>query len=162
MGIKSLRTALGNLDISLEKANVFGYLNTATPTETTLADTYYTIEGTFTNPILDLFTADATGITYIGTETKTFKVIISVSALSDTSNTTVNIGVAKNGVVETGCSSDRLLKLTSDIGAWMCQCELTLETGDLVTLKVKSDKAGAEITFNQIQANIFPTTHFKE
>ena len=162
MGIKSLTQALGNLDISLEKANVFGYLTAEAATTTTLADTYYTIQGTFSNPILELFTADATGITYIGEDTKTFKVIISSSVASDTSTTNVYTGIALNGTVGSGCESNRLLKLTSDIGSWVTQCELTLETGDLVTLKVKSDKVGAELSFIQLQANIFPTTHLKE
>ena len=162
MAIITLREALGNLNISLEKTNVFGYLNAPTATTTTVAGTHYTIQGAFTNPVLELFTADATGITYTGTETKTFKVIMSVSASSSVATTDVHTGIALNGVVSSGCESNRLLKLTTDIGAWVTQCELTLETGDLVTLVVRSDKAGAAITFNQIQANIFPTTHFKE
>lgn len=162
MGLIQLTTALSNLDISLEKSNVFGYLTASATTETTVAGIYYPITGTFANPVLENFTADATGITYTGVESRTFKIILSVSVTSDTSTTLVTTGVSKNGTVLAGCESARLLKLTSDIGAWMTQCELTLVTGDLVTLDVKSDKTGANITFDHAQANLFPTTHFKE
>lgn len=157
-----LAVALNDLNISLEKSNAFGYLPTAAITTTTLADTYYPIAGTFTNPVLDNFVLDGDKIVYKGTETREFKVILSVSVSSDTGTCTTTIGVSKDGSVPSGLSAVRLLKLTTDIGSWICQGELTLETDDEVQLVVKSDKVGAELTFHTTQTNIFPPTHIIE
>lgn len=157
-----LSAALQALNISLEKTNVFGYLTAQTDTTVTTAGTYYPVAGTFANPIIDNFTADATGVTYIGTETRAFKVLYSASLSSDTSSTTASLGIAVNGVVSAGYSADRLLKLTSDIGAWIVQGDVILSTGDVVTLSVTSDKSANDLTFYSLQANLLPTTHIVE
>ena len=158
----TLQEALAGLKISLEKCNAFGYLPSPTNTTTTLADTYYAIQGPFTNPVLDCFEVVGDSIVYKGTDTRNFKVILSVSVSSDTSTTACVIGIKKNTDVPGGLSANRTLKLTSDVGAWICQGEVELSTDDSVSLVVKSDKAGAVLTFHTAQANIFPPTHIIE
>lgn len=158
----TLQEALAGLKISIEKSNAFGYLPASTETTTTLADTYYPIEGPFTNPVLDDFELDGDSIVYKGLDTRKFKVILSVSAQSDVNTTNCEIGISLNGSVAAGLSSPELLKLTTDIGTWMCQGEIELETDDAVSLVVKSDQAGAKITMLSAQANIFPPTHIIE
>ena len=70
--------------------------------------------------------------------------------------------IDKNGTVSAGLEALRTLKLTSDVGAWVCQGEVELSTDDSISLVVKSDKAGAVLTFHTTQANIFPPTHIIE
>ena len=156
-----LSTALGELNVSLEKSYASAFLAATTPTTTTLADTYYPIEGTFTN-MLSNFTIVSEGIRYDGLETLRFKGLLFVSVASDTSTTTVSITITKNDVVQTGYESDRLLKLTSDIGAWGVPVDFTLETNDVLSLRTKSDKAGAELSFSTCISNVFPISHITE
>jgi len=68
----------------------------------------------------------------------------------------------KNGTVDAGLEAVRTLKLTTDVGAWVCQGEIELSTDDSISLVVKSDKVGAVLTFYTTQANIFPPTHIIE
>ena len=157
-----LTAALSDLDISLEKSMAAAYLTAQTDTTTTIADTYYPITGPFTNTVLDNFEVGADSLVYKGTETRMFKGLLSVSVQSDTSTTTATITITKNGSVIGGYEVDRLLKLTSDIGSWIVPVDFELATDDEVSLKVKSDKTGAVLTFHSAIANIFPTTHIKE
>jgi len=158
-----LSAALQSLKISLEKSSVFGTLDTATPTTTTAAGTWYPIAGTFTNSPLENFELNVDKLKYKGTETRTFKIILNVSASTDTAATTVDIGIGIDGADPSErLVTDRLIKLTTDIGSWVTQGEVTLSTNQEVQLMVLSDKAGAEIEFTKVQANIFPVTHITE
>lgn len=158
-----LSAALQELGVSLEKSNVFGTLNTSTDTETTLASTWYPIAGAFTNDPIENFTLNVDKIKYSGLETRIFKVIVSVSASSDTVNTNTYIGIGVNGNdPATRMQAGIVLKLAADKSSWMVMGEVILETDDEIQLMVLSDQAGAKITFSNVQANIFPTTHITE
>lgn len=162
MGFTTIREALRELKISLEKSSAAGYLGIPTPTTTTVADTYYPIDGVFTNTVLDNFELSGGSLVYKGSEVREFKGFLNVSCQSDTAATTVTITITKNGAVQTGYEVDRLLKLTSDKGSWIVPVDFELEMDDYLTLEIKSDKAGAEITFLSAISNVFPTTHITE
>lgn len=157
----SITDALNNINISTENTYASAYLSTPTPTTTTLANTYYPIQGVFTNNLKG-FSVGTTGIVCDFTENKRLKALLSVSVQSDTSTTTVTITVTKGGVVQTGYEASRLLKLTSDVGAWIVPVDFNCTSPDELILEVKSDKAGAVLTFNTCISNVFPVTHITE
>lgn len=75
---------------------VFGYLTTAADTVMTDANEWFVLNGVFVNSVLEGFTADETGITYIGSGSTFEAEYMTGGQASATAN--ISIALVKNGV----------------------------------------------------------------
>lgn len=140
-----------------KKVGVFAYLGTPTATTTTLAGTYYPIQGTFTNSPSECFGAATTytpGIKYECETTQYLEIDWHASVGSDAGNTTVTCGVYKNGVLEASSVMSTFAKNLGQIYAMSGTTVIELAQNDEVQLVVKSDQAGAQVTFNNYTTSI--------
>jgi len=137
-------------NINLDKYGVSAYLNATATTTTTLADTWYPINGTFINEIMEGFYLNITdpldpSIVYNGTETQYFDIDWAASVATDAAATTVHIG-ARNGATPDGWEMATLCKTAGEeyfIGGTM---SIELSQGERVQLVIQSDDAGDVIS----------------
>lgn len=145
---------------------VYGYLATANDTVMTTADIWYVLKGTFTNSILEGFTAGANGITYTGSGGK-FECEWSTCGYVDDA-TVFKIALVKNGTFNevTGALEVGAMLPGSGGGAesGAVQSEQfvsprslwagELETGDVLTLVCRCTDAGVTYTPEGVAASI--------
>lgn len=143
---------------------VFGYMSSASDTTITTADTWYIFQSTFTNPVLDNFTASADGITYNGSG-GTFEIEWGTCGIPDTA-TVVKIGVVKNGtftgteltsgdVLAGSCGGDEAINPPSD--GYVSPRSLwagRVEKGDVFTLVITAEDNGVVYTPTNAAATI--------
>ena len=78
----------------------YAYISTPANTTTTLADTWYRLEGTFTNEVLEGFDIVTEKLTYLG-QTQCFEIKVNASFTSDINNTEITMALFKNDVLQT-------------------------------------------------------------
>ena len=140
----TLQVALESIDLD---STAFAYISTPAPTITTVAGSYYKVEGVFTNETLDKFSINASfNLQYDGTSTKLFKIVVSATLSSDTVNSVVTAGLEKNGVLEPNSLMSVKLVQTSDKNNITFVDLIELSTGDEIKIVLTSDQVGAEIT----------------
>lgn len=133
---------------------LYAYLVAPTKTVIALANTYYPISGSFTNVPAVGFELTATpGIKFTGTKTAYFEATFYASFKSDTNNTTVKIGLKKNGVIETSSEIYAFCKTMNELYTVSGNVVCSLETDDELQIVVSTDTAG-DITFQNITTKI--------
>lgn len=132
---------------------VFAYLSTEQDTTTTAAGTFYKLEGLFTNEILCGCSACGGILTYTDSVTRCLKIIINATLKTDTNNTTVTMGIYKNGALEINSQMQTKLVQVTDRGTIPLVDVIELSTGDTIEIRIASDKAGAKVTATFITAS---------
>ena len=132
------------------KSGAFAYVSTPAATTTTVAGDWYRLAGTFTNEILEDFNITSDKLTYIGEETQLFQIIVMATFQSNTVNTTVTLGLFKNGVLEENSQMATKVVQTTDTKALALVDAVSLAKDDNIEIKIKSDKAGAEVTATHV------------
>jgi len=136
--------------ITLDKYGVSAYLNESATTTTTSADTWYPINGTFINEIIEGFWLNVTvptdaSIVYNGTETQYFDILWSATVSSDTPATTVHIA-ARDGEDPDDWVMATLCKTADEEYALSGIMAMNLSQGSRVQLVLESDQEGGVIT----------------
>lgn len=130
--------------------SVYAYITTPVATTTTVAGTYYKLEGTFNNSVIEGFAIETDILTYKG-DPGNFIIMYAGTFSSNTVQTVVTLGLFKNGTLVTGTGRDVLIKLTDDLPEIAAFTVVNLQEGDTLQLRIKSDQAGAQITAQQGQ-----------
>ena len=144
--------------IKSKQSNVWAYISTPSATIITTASTYYPIQGTFVNDMIDFSSATVVtpGIKYDGTLTRKFKIIIQGQVSADSSNTTVTLGIKKNGTLISGSEISTICRVSNEpyhIGSVVM---VELEEDDEIQLVATTDGSGDEVTFDNLQTLIEP------
>lgn len=138
-----------------KKTGVSAYLPTTADTTITTAGTYYPIEGSFTNDVIENFTLVATpAIRYDGTLTQCMEVDWHASLSADTANTTVHLGIKKNGTLVDASLMAQFLKNADQIYNISGTCVVEMATNDEIQLVVTSDGDGDVLTFEHYTTTI--------
>jgi len=141
-----------------KKSNVWAYISSPAETTITTAGTYYPIQGTFVNTLKDFgaATVNAPGIKYVWTLTRDFKILIQGQVGSDNSNTTVTLGIKKNGTLITGSPISTLCRVADEpyyIGSVVM---IELAENDEIQLVTTADGNGDKVTYENLQTLIEP------
>ena len=127
------------------KRGVFAYIDNPLPTMCAVAGQYYRLDGEFTNETIKGFSIATGTLVYLGMPCF-FEVIIDAAFTSDTVNTKITLAVFKNGSLRVGSQMDVLVTLPIDVKPIPLVDVFKLVEGDTIEIRVKSDKAGAEVT----------------
>ena len=139
--------------------NVYAYVSTPGDTTVTVADTFYPIVATFTNPHVDGFTIGASGITYDLAETRSFEIDWSGTFAVDNANRTIHVGIAVNGETLDYTSPTIMgifFRYATDPLCFSGTAVLDLTQGDTVTLEVTSANSADVITTTYFNTTIRP------
>ena len=143
--------------ITGRQCGVFAYLGTATTTTCALADTWYPITGTFTNPVLEDFssaTVVTPGIKYDGEKTQYFEVDYHAMISADENSTTVHLGVKKNGTIVAGSVMGSYSKEDDEEKSVSGTCVIELAEDDEIQLVVMADDDGDVISVEHYTTTI--------
>ena len=143
--------------ITGKKIGVFASLSAPASTTITTAATYYPIGGTFTNSPLEGFGAAVTytpGIKYSVYKTQYFEIDWHASVSADINNTTITLGVKKNGTLSTPSLMTQFCKNANQIYNISGTIVVELAQDDEIQLVVTSDGNGDIITFDNYTTTI--------
>ena len=115
------------------------------------ADTYYFLQGTFTNVDTCDFRFTGDTLQYIGEEDVDMTLHYSCTFTVGQVSTGVTTAVSINDVVLGQSVNDRLISSTSDIGSWSGVATVELETNDKIKIIVKANKTG-DVTAERFSA----------
>ncbi|MCK5615992.1 hypothetical protein KAR91_79755 [Candidatus Pacearchaeota archaeon] len=143
--------------------NPIATLTIVSPDDTTciIAETYYALEGTFTDGRLVDFTLDEnTGIiTYIGSGGEF--VFHGTSDLQADKVCRITYAMALNGVIQTGVTTPVDILSANKSGNISINRPITLVTNDTIQVKMKSDTANTVVTVNSLNLVIRGDTTYK-
>jgi hypothetical protein len=127
---------------------VYAYLSTPAETTCTDAGTYYFVEGTFTNEVLECWeiTPPLTYIGYEGTDGHYFKINVHASFTSDTGGNVIRIALMKNDVLQVNSIMSAYIKLTSEETSISTVDVLSFDIGDTLKIMVSASQAGSKVT----------------
>lgn len=141
--------------ITGKKSGIFAYLSASANTTITTAGTYYYINGSFTNSPIENFSLVADpAIRYDGTKTQHFETDWHATISADIANTTVTIGIKKNGTLVTSSLMSTFCKNVGELYNLSGTTVVELATNDKIQLVVTSDGSGDIITFNNFTTTI--------
>lgn len=129
-----------------EVINVSAHTIGATTMVTTGADTYYAIPGPFENDVVNWFIWSWDSIVYVGWDSRIL-FFYTTSVSSDTNNTVASANILFNGVPLPASLSVSKIESTSSSASMSAVATRVMTSWDVVQLVLKSDKAGATITF---------------
>jgi len=127
------------------KDGVYAYLSTPAETTCTLADTYYFLEGTFTNEVLEQWEITPP-LTYIGAAPRYFKITVNASITTDTANNLIHIALYKNGALQGNSQMGIFIKNTTEEYTVGTVDVLEFNPGDNVEIRAMASQAGSKIT----------------
>jgi len=108
--------------------------------------TYVKLGGTTTALALHGFTHSSGRLTYSSSESKDFRVFVTLSVTSSAGNANSFYKVAKNGVVIDSSKITRKIGAGSDTGALAIMAEVNLVTGDYIEIFCDHATSSATIT----------------
>ncbi len=138
-------------------SGVFAYLSIGTNTTCTLADTWYPVSGTFTNPVLEDFAAATVitpGIKYTGAKTQYFEIDIHATISADDNGIITKIGIKKNGVIENGSIMATFLRTLDRFQCVSGTCVLELSQNDEIQLVIQTNNNGDILTVEHFTTTI--------
>ena len=140
-------------------SGIYAYLTLpATTVITNTGDDYSYIEGTFSNdPIVNfaLVSTPYVGIKYTGIPTGNFMFRLHATMTSPSTNTTVTIGIKKNGELDTASLMTVFAKYATETANLSTGSCVELKTNDIISLVITSDNF-ADITINKLVTSISP------
>lgn len=127
---------------------VYAYISTPAPTTCTVAGTYYFVEGTFTNEVMEAWEVvpPLTYLGYEGTDGHYFKIDVHAAFTTDTANNLIHMALYKNGELQTNSIMATYLQLTSEESTISTTDVLQFSIGDTIEIKASASKAGSQIT----------------
>jgi len=134
-------------------SGVYAYISTPAGTTCTLADTYYFLEGTFTNEVLEQWEITPP-LTYKGGCTCKFEVQANASVSSDTANNLLTLAFFKNGVLQANSEMSVYIKNTSELYTIPTVDVIEFEPDDNVEIRVKASQAGSVITAEKFTTSL--------
>jgi len=142
-----------------EQANpveVFGYVSTPSATACADENTYYHLQGTFTNPILECFEIVSDTITYKCELAHYVTVNLSGSYICDKTGVTVTVAAKKNGVLISGSQQSVFLKVINESQTISNNFTVTMEYNDNISIWVSHNytPGTASITANTLTATL--------
>ncbi|MCP4665186.1 MAG: hypothetical protein GY849_02375 [Deltaproteobacteria bacterium] len=143
--------------ISGKKSGVFAYLSANANTTCTLADTWYPISGTFTNPVLENFgaaTVVTPGIKYNGTKTQFFEIDYHATISADNNGIITKVGIKKNGTIEDGSVMATFLRTLDRFQCVSGTCVIELEEDDEIQLVIQANNSGDILTVEYFTTTI--------
>jgi len=150
--------SFAEIDTLTTKVEVFASMTTPIYTQMDSADVWYKLNGVYTNTVLNGFTADSTGITLSNGDQLVFAGAMVGGYSDDTA--IIRLGFAKNAEISPTGSIDDSFMLSGSGGGvevseqaalegfgnvrnwWLGE----LESGDKITIMIKSSVAGARFT----------------
>ena len=129
-----------------KKCGVFAHLPTPANTTVTTADTYYPIQGNFTNSPMEDFSLATDKLQYDGTKTQYFEIDWHATVAADDASTQINIGIKVNGTLCDSSVMGTYLKNAGQFYAISGTSVCELSTGDTVQLVLTTDGDGDVIT----------------
>ena len=145
----------GRTSQSVTPNGVYAYISTPAQTTCTLADTYYFLEGTFTNEIMDQW-AVVPPLTYQGGCTCKFEVQVNAAVESDTANNLVTLALYKNGVLQVNSEMSVYIKNVTEEYTIPTVDVLEFAPGDYIEIYIKCSQAGAKLTANKLTTSLHP------
>ena len=143
------------LDELAYSPGLFASLDAPDDTTCAVADTYYPIEGTFTNAFATGFAGVAgppAGIEYQGAVTMAFEIDWHASVKIAVGSSTITVGMGVDGTVDT---TSEMSSIVVTSGVQMSgTLVVELETDEVVTLYIKSDGAGDVVTVDHFTTTI--------
>jgi len=135
---------------------VYAYLSTPAETTCTLADTYYFIEGTFTNEVLECWeiTPPLTYLGCNGTDGHKFQIIVNASFTSDTSSNLIHMALHKNDVLQTNSIMSSYIKNTAEETMISTVDVLSFDIGDTIKIMVSASQAGSKLTAQNLTTSL--------
>ena len=143
--------------ITGKKVGVFAYLSAEANTTITTAGTYEAIAGTFTNTVIESFSAATVvtpGIKYDGSLTQHLETDWHATIAADSNSVTVTMAVFKNGAMNPGSAMEILCKTAGESYSLSGTCVCEMETDDEMQLVVTSDNDGDVITVKEYTTTI--------
>jgi hypothetical protein len=145
----------GNTFIAAPRSGIFAYFSTTADIVTTLADTWYPLAGPWVNSVVQDFgvAADGLSIAYTGNTIQHFEIQINSTWSTDTPATTIHMGMYYNGVLLP--SSVHVAKI-AQVGQYRHLSNTSvvqLSPDDTIQVVVRSDKAGATITAQNLSTS---------
>ena len=107
---------------------------------TTIVDTYIIVGSTWGINFGADFSVSGATITYTGSTTKTFGIIVSITARSSVANTVCHWKVAVNGVLNDSSIQGRKIAVAGDIASISLNCLGELDTDDEISIRISADK----------------------
>jgi hypothetical protein len=136
---------------------VFAYLSEAATTTIAESGTFQFINGAFSNPVISGFSVVADPDPMIVCECEDsiyYEIDWHASVQANLNNTTVRVGIFKNGVLIAGSAMPIFCKSLGEPYSFSGTCVVELTDGDEIQLVVTSDGTGDEITFNAFTTTI--------
>ena len=134
---------------------VFAALDEAAVTIVPTANEYVPIAGVFLNSPLAAFSVvDDPGIKYENHTAIWFEVDWHASVSAHRNNTTVHIGLNKNGLLDPRSVMGQVLTLLNQPQGLSGTCAIHIKPGDVIQLAVTADGDGDEITFHHFTTKI--------
>lgn len=138
------------------QSGVYAYMDSTSATTCTSADTWYAIQGTFTNSPMEGFIFDTDHITYKN-GTQYFEINYNASVQSNNAGSTVHFNVWVNdAIVIEAAKMGTFLKFANEPIPVSGCIVLELSIDDEVKLVLESDNAGDVITINHYTTKIRP------
>ena len=142
------------LDDASVKAGVFAVLTTSSNTTCTADDTWYAIQGVFTNKVFEGFTISGTNIACAVSSTNQYEIDWHATLSCDNASTTPSISVKINDTVQEAEAMTVFCKNASQAYTVSGTVVIPLTSNDTVQLVCKSDGAGDVLTFQQFVTSL--------
>lgn len=143
------------------KAGVFAYMidnnDTGYPTYINSSNTYYFINGSFTNyPVKDFVVTSEPSIQYIGIKHQFFKIDWFSSFSDNTPNTKIHIGVKKNGVLLPESIMMNFNNHVNEAYNMGGTVVTDLKFNDTIQIVIMTDNSGNTISTKHFTTTIYP------
>jgi len=123
------------------------YVTSSSATTITTPGTYYKMAGTTASVALHRFTSPTNNrLTYTGTVTSNFHIVINISVLSAGNNQVVGFAVAKNGTTLAHSIMETKVLTGSDIDVIAIHADTTLATNDYIELWCTNSTSTSTVT----------------
>jgi len=137
-----------------EKVGLMSYLSATSNTTCTTAGTWYTVEGVFSNKVMEGFTQTSTNYVCTSAITNWYLINWSGTFTADTGTTTVHLGVHKSDDAEYCCIQATLCKTADEEYGRSGAVAFELTSGDTIALSVYTDGDGDVITFEHATMSV--------
>lgn len=134
-----------------ENVWAYAYINNSA-TITTNDNAWHAISWAFTNEVSNFYSASGTDLIVYNWHTRRLLFLYNRCGTTDTTSTTMSIGIKRNWVVMTGTITDAKLANVSDHVNVFSMWQALMSSGDTIQLVVRSNK-NAVVTADTITAS---------
>ncbi len=138
-----------------DEYGMFSYFGSSATTTTVLSNTWYKVNGTYTNSHIYNFVWDTDHFEYTGDSSRTFMIRWVAAIAADTTGI-IETGIKLNTTVITSSIQRRRMPTSNHYYPAIGQFVYTLPQGTDIQFNVRSSSAGAIVTFLNVQFSIEP------